>query len=481
MFCKHCGAENPSNAEFCKECGQKLVHNSGEKKRHFVSGIIVAVVLVCVTGVVLLGGNRTDITDNPEDDTMSGEMSEQVSEMPTVSAIGSIADETNPIIEVKLTIGEGDETIGEAEVTLTGYDADQNEVWTKTKTVLLASEVDSAYALGQFEDKFFYSDVEGVYAVDTATGDELWSCETSNYIKEAVFGTDGTAYCCGFIDPVFCAISTDGEILKEISSFSGSEEYEEYPSIKGLTDDGLEIAVDNGAYYETYVVNLTDYSYYSVEDDSQEEDEFSDAVQIDTPSSEAETLSAYNKFLEDPESYAIDWGDESDEKDAFPFENSTFGLTFLDNDAQPELIVYNIDGDGWNHLSGYGVIFSYKNNQMKCLGILEDEYAFYEKTGVFYSMFSKQGVEDYSYYKVSDNEKKYVLYKCVDDFYDTGDPTYTYGIPLDGVQDEYGGIAYDEIDEKTFNNELEALVGNTKQTTPEMYDNTESNRKKVLQ
>ena len=186
----------------------------------------------------------------------------------------------------------------------------------------------------------------------------------------------------------------------------------------------------------------------------------------------------YDKFLNNPASFNVNWGESLP---VTSFAGSKFGLVYLDNDDQPELVVYDIPG--WGHVGGYGAVFGCKNNQIKLLGILEDEYGFYEKTGVYYTMFSSTGCSTYEYHKISGDRTEYILCKEVDDFYMTGKPIYTYQIPLRLVLvDNHGTLEYEykEISKGDFDKKLKALVGQTKKTTPKLYSNTASNRKKVL-
>lgn len=174
-----------------------------------------------------------------------------------------------------------------------------------------------------------------------------------------------------------------------------------------------------------------------------------------------QALDAYNTFLSDK---SVKWGDSDLQ---IPLDKCSFALAYIDNNSVPELILYNLGNT--SHIQGYGLLYTYKNNNIICLESLSmnDPFCYYKKTGIYIDNYTGMGFSTDFYNKISGTKisirlsrsKGYLVDDSVSCTYSTGSG---------------------EITKAEFKKKLRKLVGSRKKTTPEFYQNTAVNRTKYL-
>ena len=160
----------------------------------------VAVAVICVTGCATLFGTSRRVNADIE----KYQSANQIQNMTSTSTIKTA---TTTVTQVKMSGGKSNAYTEKAYIHLAGYASTGEKVWEKKVTVPNVSDGVCAYSLGMNGGQYYYSDLDGIHALDAETGDELWKCEMTDLLKEAVFSKDGTLYGCGELDIVFCAIS----------------------------------------------------------------------------------------------------------------------------------------------------------------------------------------------------------------------------------------------------------------------------------
>lgn len=173
------------------------------------------------------------------------------------------------------------------------------------------------------------------------------------------------------------------------------------------------------------------------------------------------TLDAYKVLLSGK---SVKWGDTDSQ---IPLENCSFALAYIDNNSVPELILQNL-GDT-SHAIGYGLLYTYKNNKVVCLGELSmnDTFYYYKKKGIYIDNYTGMGVSSDFYKKLSGIKtstklimrKNYLADNSVDCSYSTGS---------------------NEITKAQFKKKLRKLVDSKKKTALRFCKNTSSNRSKYL-
>lgn len=229
-------------------------------RRKFDYNKIIIVMLLCVIGVLLFEKNQGS-KNNRESEQWSKSQSSEIAD-----AGSEKVENENQVVQVQMIANDDYESSDQLHVYLTGYNSSGKAIWEKKKEVSHTADEKYACDFGTNNNQFYYSDVSGVYAIDMQTGDDLWMCRTGDFLVEAVFGKDGTLYGCGDEDDVFCAISSDGEKLKEIGLFLDYRD-SEYPHIKRLVDNRLEVEIEGVESRRVFAVNLDTYQYYPVKDD----------------------------------------------------------------------------------------------------------------------------------------------------------------------------------------------------------------------
>jgi hypothetical protein len=160
---------------------------------------------------------------------------------------------------VKVEKFDGDEEHTQY-IVATGYDKDEDEVWTFQSETEPIGELDDMHEIGTFEDKYYLVAKGTIYAFQLKDGKLLWKVEDQGPVSDSVFGDDGTLYFCNYCEPDFIAIDKNGKVLVTIDYF-----YQDYTGAYKLDykKDRVEVIMAGtpSGERETIVVNLDDYSY----------------------------------------------------------------------------------------------------------------------------------------------------------------------------------------------------------------------------
>lgn len=176
---------------------------------------------------------------------------------------------------------------------------------------------------------------------------------------------------------------------------------------------------------------------------------------------ELQALDAYKALLSGK---TVKWGDTDSQ---IPLEKCSFALAYIDNNTVPELILQNIGNT--DHAIGYGLLYTYKNNKVVCLGSLNmnDTFYYYKKKGIYVDNYTGMGSSLDFYNKLSGTKistkltknKNYLADNTIAYSYSTGS---------------------EEITKVQFKRKLQKLVGSKKKTVLRFYQNTSFNRSKYL-
>ena len=144
---------------------------------------------------------------------------------------------------------------------LTGYDEENNEVWTHTTDEYPVAQVDLLQGFGINQGKYYYIEDGVIITRDISTGDIIWKSEnTGGAGAFGTFGEDGTLYMCGYFGPDFYAIDKNGKTLCKITEFSSDYWWAFEIQLDGDTAVVAMEGTPSGD-IEYITVNLKDYNY----------------------------------------------------------------------------------------------------------------------------------------------------------------------------------------------------------------------------
>lgn len=205
-------------------------------------------------------------------------------------------------------------------------------------------------------------------------------------------------------------------------------------------------------------------------------------VQTEAASKKTKALKAYKQYL--AQSVIYPWGGDS----SFEWKTSysRFALAYVDNDAVPELVVFNLQSGRTN---GYFTLLTYKDGKVSVVATptqLGESFGYYKKKGIFmgYHYFTHpQGGpgSTNTYYKLKKAKIVSELMKGVyepDEFYKRTKKEYHYIFSPTGAWEDSRNIT-----KIRFNKKLKKFVGSTKMTkdsSMKFRKNTSANRRKYL-
>ncbi len=148
----------------------------------------------------------------------------------------------------------------------TGYDKNNNIVWTYTTDKYTKGQLDWVSEIGQWGTVYYFVEYLNVKALDANTGKLLWSNrDFKSGLQKSIIDTDnGNVYMCGGVGPAFYAIASDGRSLMLTNDFGGKAALVSRFEKEGNTIR-IEAAQSTGIPCDRYlfIVNLDDFTYSS--------------------------------------------------------------------------------------------------------------------------------------------------------------------------------------------------------------------------
>ncbi len=203
-----------------------------------------------------------------------------------------------------------------------------------------------------------------------------------------------------------------------------------------------------------------------------------------------DALKAYNEMLSaDMMTFYTDYYSEETHITNIEIDPSNpsckFAILYVDGDRIPELIVYG--GEGTSHGTGSYNLFTYRNGKVEFIYNTQDDFTYYEKTGIFSWNHTGMGESIYKYYDIID----YYIFGKVDSNAVIATKDY---LDLDCDKGVYNKLIYkdsneNEISEIDFQKLLVNYINNKdiqngltipEEQSPVFYKNTIENRDKYL-
>ena len=103
---------------------------------------------------------------------------------------------------------------------ISGFDENDNTIWEYTTGQYPATQLDLVNEIGFKDDRYYYTEDGSIIALDTGTGEIVWTNdEYMGAVTDSVMGDDAI-YLCGYFGPDFFAVSFDGETVCNIRHFN---------------------------------------------------------------------------------------------------------------------------------------------------------------------------------------------------------------------------------------------------------------------
>lgn len=147
---------------------------------------------------------------------------------------------------------------------ITGYDKNNNVVWTYTTGQYPAAQLDWVSGIGQWGAIYYFVEDLTVKALNANTGKLLWSNSDfwGGLQKSIIDADNGNVYMCGGLGPAFYTVTSDGRSLMRPPDFDGG-----VALIFGFERVGntirIEAAKSTGGPCDRYlvIVNLDNFTY----------------------------------------------------------------------------------------------------------------------------------------------------------------------------------------------------------------------------
>ena len=158
-----------------------------------------------------------------------------------------------------------------------------------------------------------------------------------------------------------------------------------------------------------------------------------------------------------------------------------FAIAYVDGDKIPELIVEG--GEGTSHATGSYNLFTYRNGKVEFLYNTQDDFTYYEKTGIFSWSYTGMGTSTYKYYDMIDyytgtlSSDNYIVSKECGDIL-TGSNKWVYS---DRNENKISELEfYERLVDCINGRDLMSGLTMPEEESPIFYENIAENRKNIL-
>lgn len=237
MFCPKCGKEMSNDARFCPYCAYKLPKTtrkrySNTKKHHALVLCVVVVIMSAFLGWMIW--NFIHQVKEVSEESKIFEMGETYGEDTGAEIVKVLETESEDntkerdtgerekgMMYVAVNFALHDEGIGNVWADIDGTDESGNVIWSISTEQYIQTEPLLLTAIGQFDDAFYFAENYRVKKISAITGELIWETVVLDGMPlEGVVGDDGRVYVtCGYLEPEFCAIDEEGNVLCEIDHF----------------------------------------------------------------------------------------------------------------------------------------------------------------------------------------------------------------------------------------------------------------------
>lgn len=129
-----------------------------------------------------------------------------------------------------------------------GRDSDDEVVWTYTTQKYIQAEMERVQEIGRYKEQYYLLEGGKIIALDTESGEVLWiNGDFSGALlgsEAAYIDEEGTIYLCGYHNPDFFVLSSEGETLNRIDRFN--EQYYWAAEIFPIDSSTMAVAMENG-------------------------------------------------------------------------------------------------------------------------------------------------------------------------------------------------------------------------------------------
>ena len=247
--------------------------------------------------------------------------------------------------------------------------------------------------------------------------------------------------------------------LKKVTIKSGVKKipygmFYKCPNLKSVTIPKSVSKIEDAAFgYKDYNTKYGNFTIKGYKGSAAEKYAYSNGFTFKEIDDKKEALTAYKKILQN-----------------HPKKYRHFSLIYLDNNDVPELVVYDND-------ITESYIYTYYDTAVKeidfvaLIEMVEHEFCYYEKTGVYKSSDWYDGGPTGGWYKVYYNKLENGKVKTLDIYCE---------IDVGYSSPSFYGNKNGKITEQEFNDYLNKYTNGQKLTSPKHYKNTKNNRDSII-